>query len=95
MEIIELTNVNKFFDGNHILKDINLKIDEGDFMTFLGPSGCGKTTTLRVIAGLEDPEAGIIVINGEEAVNGERQIYAPPSKEGLISYFKTMRFGHI
>ena len=74
MEIIELTNVNKFFDGNHILKDINLKIDEGDFMTFLGPSGCGKTTTLRVIAGLEDPEAGIIVINGEEAVNGERQI---------------------
>ena len=48
----------------HALSDIDLKIEEGDFVSFIGPSGCGKTTLLRVIADLERPTAGSITVNG-------------------------------
>ena len=52
MSRIELKNIDKYYGSNHVLKDLDLIIEDGDFMTLLGPSGCGKTTTLRVIAGL-------------------------------------------
>ena len=47
MSRIELKHIDKFYGSNHVLRDINLTIEDGDFMTLLGPSGCGKTTTLR------------------------------------------------
>ena len=59
MSRIELRGINKYYGRNHVLKDINLVIEDGEFMTLLGPSGCGKTTTLRVVAGLEKPQEGI------------------------------------
>ena len=49
----------------HALKDVNLDITKGDFISFIGPSGCGKTTTMRMIAGLEDVTEGEIFINGQ------------------------------
>ena len=55
MSRIELKNIDKFYGNNHVLRNINLTIEDGDFMTLLGPSGCGKTTTLRVVSGLEKP----------------------------------------
>ena len=48
----------------HALKDVNLDIEKGDFISFIGPSGCGKTTFLRVMADLEQPTDGTITING-------------------------------
>ena len=51
MSKIELKHIDKFYGKNHVLKDLNLTIEDGEFMTLLGPSGCGKTTTLRVISG--------------------------------------------
>jgi NitT/TauT family transport system ATP-binding protein len=48
----------------HALKDVDLRIDRGDFVSFIGPSGCGKTTLLRVIAALEHPTAGSVTVNG-------------------------------
>ena len=51
MSKIELKHIDKYYGKNHILKDVNLTIEDGDFMTLLGPSGCGKTTTLRIIGG--------------------------------------------
>ena len=48
----------------HVLKDIDLTVNAGDFVSFIGPSGCGKTTFLRVIADLEQPTAGSITVNG-------------------------------
>ncbi|QJD87275.1 ABC transporter ATP-binding protein [Cohnella herbarum] len=89
MSRIELKGINKYFDKNHILKDLNLVIEDGDFMTLLGPSGCGKTTTLRVITGLENPEQGIITINDKEMVHGENHFYAAPSKRGLNLVFQS------
>src|SRR5690625_2171232 len=89
MSRIELKNINKHFGDNHVLKDINLTIEDGDFMTLLGPSGCGKTTTLRVITGLENPEGGVVTIGGKEIVNGENRYYAPPSKRDLSLVFQS------
>lgn len=89
MSGIRLSKINKYFDKNHILKDVDLTIEEGDFMTLLGPSGCGKTTTLRVITGLENPEEGIMTINGKEMINGAKNHYTPPSKRGLNLVFQS------
>ena len=54
MAEIELRDVEKYFGAVHVIKDLNLTIDDNEFVVLLGPSGCGKTTTLRAIAGLED-----------------------------------------
>lgn len=66
--VIDIDNLSLTFQTNdgpvHALSDIDLKIDEGDFVSFIGPSGCGKTTLLRVIADLEQPTAGSITVNG-------------------------------
>lgn len=64
--ILELKGIKKSFDGNEVLKGIDLAVDAGEFVTLLGPSGCGKTTTLRIIAGLEYPDAGSVQIEGSD-----------------------------
>lgn len=63
--LLSLVNLNKYFGDFHVLKDITLDIDRGEFLTLLGPSGCGKTTLLRCIAGLEAIDSGDILLNGE------------------------------
>ena len=66
MARIELRNVQKFFGAVQVLKDMNLTIEDGEFVVMLGQSGCGKTTTLRAIAGLETVSSGTISIDGKE-----------------------------
>ena len=64
--IIELKNISKSFDQeNEVVKDVNLQIKKGEFVTLLGPSGCGKTTILRMLGGFETPTGGEIYLNGE------------------------------
>lgn len=63
--IVEIDNVNKIYGTNHVVKDLNLKVEEGEFLTLLGSSGCGKTTTLRMVAGFEEPTSGSIRVEGE------------------------------
>ena len=62
--IVSLKNVEKWIGENHVVKNMNLEIQEGEFLTLLGPSGCGKTTTLRMIAGFEDASSGTIEVQG-------------------------------
>ena len=88
MSKIELTHIDKYYGKNHVLKDLNLTIEDGDFMTLLGPSGCGKTTTLRVVSGLEKPQNGIILMDGKEIVNAAEASFAPPSKRNLNLVFQ-------
>ena len=65
MAEIELRNVRKHWGDFVGVDDVNLKIADEEFVVFLGPSGCGKTTTMRMIAGLEDPSGGEVIIDGE------------------------------
>ena len=89
MSKIELKHIDKFYGKNHVLKDLNLTIEDGDFMTLLGPSGCGKTTTLRVVSGLEKPQNGFIYMDGKEIVNAAEAYYAPPSQRNLNLVFQS------
>ncbi len=62
--LLQLSGIKKTYDQTEVLKDINLDIKHGEFLTLLGPSGCGKTTLLRLIAGFEQPNAGTIYLDG-------------------------------
>jgi ABC-type Fe3+/spermidine/putrescine transport system ATPase subunit len=70
-ELAELRRLSKHFPGHHALDCLDLTIREGEFFSLLGPSGCGKTTTLRLIAGFDEPTHGEILLRGER-LNGKR-----------------------
>lgn len=78
MAKLELQNVNKTYSNNVIpIKDISLEVNDDEFLTLLGPSGCGKSTALRLIAGLEPPTRGKIVIGDRDVTNfkaGDRNV---------------------
>ncbi len=81
-KLIELRNITKSFDGEAILRGIDLDIYDGEFVTFLGPSGCGKTTTLRIIAGFVTQDDGDVCFDGE-TIND-----LPPHKRQLNTVFQ-------
>ena len=83
MGSLSLRNIHKSFGSVEVLTDINLEVDEGEFVIFVGPSGCGKSTLLRIIAGLEDATSGDVLI-GDEWVNA-----LPPSDRGIAMVFQT------
>ncbi len=80
--IIDLKNISVSFDGQKIIENMNLYIRDKEFITFLGPSGCGKTTTLRIIAGFQEPDSGDVVFDGK-IING-----VPPHKRQLNTIFQ-------
>lgn len=81
-EIIRLVNVSKYYDDTPVLKNINLYVKRGEFLTLLGPSGCGKTTTLRLIGGFESPDSGDILFEGKR-IND-----LPPYKRRVNTVFQ-------
>ncbi|MDW6019276.1 sn-glycerol-3-phosphate ABC transporter ATP-binding protein UgpC [Vibrio plantisponsor] len=83
MSSIQLSNVVKRFDQTQTIHNVNLSIEEGEFVVFVGPSGCGKSTLLRMIAGLEDISDGSISISGN-IVND-----VPPSERGVAMVFQS------
>ena len=80
---IALRNVHKSFGATTIIPDINLDIEDGEFVVFVGPSGCGKSTLLRLIAGLEDLTSGTIHIDGRDVTS------EAPAKRKLAMVFQS------
>ena len=80
---VALKDVTKVFpDGTVAVDDINLDVNDGEFMVLLGPSGCGKSTVLRMVAGLEDPSSGAVLLDGELAND------LPPRERGIAMVFQ-------
>ncbi|TPW11908.1 MAG: ydcT [Acidimicrobiaceae bacterium] len=79
---VELTDVTKRFGTMVAVDRLNLHVQPGEFLSLLGPSGCGKTTTLRMLAGFEQPDEGFIRISGEY-VQG-----IPPYKRDVNTVFQ-------
>lgn len=89
MGTIQIKNIHKHFGEFHALKGINLTIQNGEFVTLLGPSGCGKTTFLRILAGLEEPSEGDIVIDDKEIVCISKNISLPAAARNLNLVFQS------
>jgi multiple sugar transport system ATP-binding protein len=83
MSTLSLRAVKKSFDQTTVLQGIDLEVRDGEFVVFVGPSGCGKSTLLRCIAGLEDPSAGELLIDGL------RINEVPPAERGLAMVFQS------
>ena len=80
--LLSIKNINKYYGDSHILKDVSLDINDGEFLTLLGPSGCGKTTLLRCIAGLENIQSGDILLKGRSIKN------LAPNKRSVNTVFQ-------
>ncbi|GGX43850.1 ABC transporter ATP-binding protein [Undibacterium squillarum] len=83
MAALELHQIRKEYDGNVVLNDINLHIENGELLVLLGPSGCGKSTLLRMIAGLDD------ISSGELRIDGRLANHLPPAKRQLAMVFQS------
>jgi putative spermidine/putrescine transport system ATP-binding protein len=83
MSFLELENIRKSFGATHAVELFNLQAAQGEFVSFLGSSGCGKTTTLRMIAGFEQPTSGEIRVAGQNITN------QPPNKRQIGMVFQS------
>ena len=83
MGSLSLQGIHKSFGTVEVLKGIDLEVSDGEFVVFVGPSGCGKSTLLRIIAGLEDPSSGSVVINQQDVT------VVPPARRGIAMVFQT------
>ncbi len=99
MSTLELQHIDKSFGTTHVIQDVNLNIAHGEFMVFVGPSGCGKSTLLRMIAGLESPTSGDILIDGQRvndigaADRGCAMVFQSYALYPHMSVFANMAFG--
>jgi putative spermidine/putrescine transport system ATP-binding protein len=82
MPYIYFEKINKYFDNNHVLKNIDLGVEKGELVTLLGPSGCGKSTLLRCLAGLETVSSGKIFLDGNDITG------LTPKKRGVGMVFQ-------
>lgn len=82
MVTVEVNHLNKNFGKLQVLKDINLKINDGELFVVIGPSGSGKSTLLRIIAGLESPDSGNVLFDGVDVTS------IPPNRRGIGMVFQ-------
>lgn len=80
---VDVKGLSKHFGASKVFEDLSFAIEEGEFITLLGPSGCGKSTLLRCLAGLETPDEGSILVNGEDIT------HVKPQKRGIGMVFQS------
>lgn len=99
MSTLELQHIDKRFGHTQVIQDVNLNIAHGEFIVFVGPSGCGKSTLLRMIAGLESPSGGDILIDGQRvndigaADRGCAMVFQSYALYPHMSVYANMAFG--
>ena len=89
MSTVEFKNIKKSYGHVEVVKGFNLKVEDGEFVSFLGPSGCGKTTCLRMISGLEENTSGQLSIGGEVVSCPENKIFIAPEKRNVGMVFQS------
>jgi ABC-type Fe3+/spermidine/putrescine transport system ATPase subunit len=87
--VLALHAVSKLFGAAPAVDRASLAVQRGEVFTLLGPSGCGKTTTLRLVAGLEHPDAGEITLRGRLVASAARRLFVPPHKRNLGMVFQS------
>jgi len=87
--VLQLAGVSKLFGATPAVDGASLEIRRGEVFTLLGPSGCGKTTTLRLVAGLERPDAGEITLRGRVVASSARGVFVAPHKRNLGMVFQS------
>ncbi len=86
MKKLEVKNVNKGFDGNHVLKDISIELNQGELVCLLGVSGGGKTTLFNIISGILPPDSGQVLLDGKDITNQPGHISYMLQKDLLLPY---------
>ena len=89
MNKIELSNISKLYGKVKAVDRLSLEIKQGEFLTLLGPSGCGKTTTLRMIAGLEEPTDGEIMAQQKILHSKSKGVYVTPEQRNMGFMFQS------
>ena len=89
MSTVEFKNIKKSYGEVEVVKGFDLKVEDGEFVSFLGPSGCGKTTCLRMISGLEENTSGSLSIDGEVVSEPEKRVFLPPEKRNVGMVFQS------
>jgi ABC-type Fe3+/spermidine/putrescine transport system ATPase subunit len=87
--VLEFREVIKRFGTLAAVDQVSFSIEPGEIFTLLGPSGCGKTTTLRLVAGLEEPDDGEILVNGASVAAPRRGVSVAPDKRALGTVFQS------
>ena len=82
MPLLSLKNLSKTFGSTKAVNEVSVDVEQGEFFGLLGPSGCGKTTTLRIIAGLEQPDSGTVEFQNVDITN------QPPERRGFGMVFQ-------
>ena len=87
--VLRLDGVSKSYGTVQAVDRASLEVGRGEVFTLLGPSGCGKTTTLRLVAGLDDPDVGEITLRGRVVASVSRRLFVPPHKRNLGMVFQS------
>src|SRR5713226_2400701 len=87
--VLELLEVTKCYGDFTAVDRLSFALAPGEFFTLLGPSGCGKTTTLRLVAGLEQPDEGVILLNGRVIVSAKDGLFLPPERRNMGMVFQS------
>ena len=89
MSTVEFKKIKKSYGSVEVVKGFDLKVEDGEFVSFLGPSGCGKTTCLRIISGLEENSSGVLSIGQEVVSDPINKVFISPEKRNVGMVFQS------